>query len=168
MKNLLFSISGIFSAVLIAGTYSTQSLQTEIDIQASPDTVWATLTNFKEYPNWNPFIKHLSGELIVGAELSATLQAPGGKPMNFTPTIMTVDTGKEFRWLGKLFLPKIFDGEHYFIIEEKPDGSSRLIQGENFGGTLVHLIWPFIAKDTKFGFNLMNQALKNRAESEKP
>jgi uncharacterized protein YndB with AHSA1/START domain len=31
-------------------------LHTEIEIEASPDRVWKTLTDFAAYPDWNPFI----------------------------------------------------------------------------------------------------------------
>jgi hypothetical protein len=37
--------------------------------------------------------------------------------MTFKPTILTLESNKEFRWKGKLGITGIFDGEHYFILE---------------------------------------------------
>ncbi|MFM2360786.1 MAG: hypothetical protein RLY16_2779, partial [Bacteroidota bacterium] len=40
-----------------------KEIKTTIEIHASPARVWEVLTNFDEYPNWNPFIKSLKGEV---------------------------------------------------------------------------------------------------------
>jgi hypothetical protein len=164
MNILGTSIIGITALALVAGVFSSKNLHTEIDIGATPQEVWGHLIDFETYPNWNPFIKTISGELVVGSKLNASLQLPDKGAMTFKPTVLVANTNQEFRWKGKLLLPRIFDGEHYFIIEEKADGTSRFIQGETFKGILVHLIWPLIGKDTTNGFNAMNQALKVLAE----
>ncbi|RYZ45415.1 MAG: SRPBCC domain-containing protein, partial [Chitinophagaceae bacterium] len=33
-----------------------KQIKTEIVINASKEKVWAILTNFSQYPQWNPFI----------------------------------------------------------------------------------------------------------------
>lgn len=38
------------------------SISTEIDIAAPPNAVWAVLTDFDRYNEWNPFIVKLSGD----------------------------------------------------------------------------------------------------------
>lgn len=43
-----------------------KEITTQITIDESPNEVWKVLTNFKEYPNWNPFIKEISGEVAKG------------------------------------------------------------------------------------------------------
>ncbi|WP_236025435.1 SRPBCC family protein [Flavobacterium geliluteum] len=37
-------------------------IKTQIIIHASPDKVWAVLTDFENYPNLNSFIKSITGE----------------------------------------------------------------------------------------------------------
>ncbi len=38
-------------------------IKTEILISASPEKVWAILNDFGNYPNWNPFITSLTGDV---------------------------------------------------------------------------------------------------------
>jgi uncharacterized protein YndB with AHSA1/START domain len=45
-------------------------LHTEIEINGPAERVWAVLTDFASYPEWNPFIRQVSGELNIGAPQS--------------------------------------------------------------------------------------------------
>ncbi len=59
--------------------------------------------------------------------------------------------------------PKLFDGEHSFILENITHDKTLFIQKEKFNGILV----PFFSsllKDTESGFQMMNQALKQISE----
>lgn len=40
----------------------TQSASAEIEIAAPPSAVWAVLTDYDRYPEWNPFVVNLSGD----------------------------------------------------------------------------------------------------------
>ena len=46
-----------------------KEISTEIIIQGSSADVWNVLTDFRSYPRWNPFIKEIRGDLIVGSKL---------------------------------------------------------------------------------------------------
>jgi uncharacterized protein YndB with AHSA1/START domain len=39
-----------------------KEIKTEIIINSKPEKVWSILTDFKNQPNWNPFISNISGE----------------------------------------------------------------------------------------------------------
>jgi uncharacterized protein YndB with AHSA1/START domain len=41
-------------------------LNSEIEIKASPETVWNLLTDVSRFPEWNPFIRRLRGKLEAG------------------------------------------------------------------------------------------------------
>ncbi len=140
-------------------------IETEISIRASAEDVWRVLTDFSQHPTWNPFIKSISGTLAKGATLQLHVKPPGSKHgMRFKPRVLSVEPGKELSWKGKLLVPGLFDGEHYFRLEALAMNETRLIHGEKIHGLLV----PFLAstlKATKAGFILMNKALKSKAES---
>ncbi|MFI5001050.1 MAG: SRPBCC family protein [Reyranellales bacterium] len=137
-------------------------LGTAIDIEASPAATWRVLIDFAAYPEWNPFIRRFVGEPRVGARLEVTMQPPGRRTMTFKPTVLVAEPERELRWLGRVIVPGLFDGEHAFIIETTQAGC-RLRQEEDFRGVLVPLFGAMLA-DTERGFEAMNRALKQRVE----
>jgi hypothetical protein len=92
--------------------------------------VWAVVTDFAAYPEWNPFIRRISGELREGARLEVRIEPPGARATTFKPTVRVVETNRELRWLGRLLVPGIFDGEHSLRIEPREGGRSRFFQSE--------------------------------------
>ena len=140
-------------------------LRHEIEIDASPAAVWAVLTDTAAYPDWNPFLRRLDGELQEGARLQVEIAPPGGRAMTFKPTVLTVEPARELRWLGRLLVRGLFDGEHSFRLEPLENGRrTRFTQSERFSGILVGPLRKTLAK-TERGFEQMNEALKRRVEA---
>ena len=100
-------------------------LHTEIEINASSEAVWNLLTDTSRFPEWNPFIRRLQGELKAGQKLVVFIQPSGTRGMEFKPVVLKVEPNKELRWLGRLILPGLFDGEQIFQIE--PVGGGRVL-----------------------------------------
>ena len=144
-----------------------KEISTDIEIQAPAATVWEILTNFNRYHEWNPFIKEAEGRLKEGQQLKVRIEPPGSKGMTFKPTIIRLYPDREFRWLGKLLMPGIFDGEHIFEIEPISDNLVRFTHREKFRGFLVPILWRKLEASTRKGFTEMNSALKKMAESKK-
>ena len=142
----------------------TRRLQAEIEIQASPDRVWETLTDFAAYPDWNPFIVRAAGQPLPDNRLELQMRLPGRRPTAFRPKVLEAAPARRLRWLGHLLVPGLFDGEHTFTIERTSPDQVRLTQQEEFRGLLVPLILGRIAKPTHEGFTQMNEALKTRVE----
>ena len=142
-----------------------KEIHTEIEIHAHTERVWRVLIDFSSYPEWNPFVRRASGEVQVGARLHVFIQPSGGKAMSFQPTVLVAEPNRELRWLGHLWVPGLFDGEHSFRIEPLSDGRVRFVQKEQFRGLLVPLLTRMLDGDTRRGFEEMNRALKLRAES---
>jgi hypothetical protein len=176
-------------------------IDTSIDIEAPAATVWAALTDFAAYPEWNPR-SHVTGVAAPGERL---VVAPGpeaaGMP-TFRPRVLAagpvtdgvdsedaaaagpvtdgVDSedaaadgpvtdgpapeAYELRWLGHLWVPGLFDGEHSFRVEPIDEHRSRLTQSESFSGVLAGLLLRRYGADTEAGFHAVNEALKTRAE----
>lgn len=140
-------------------------LHTEITIDAEPDRVWRILTDLESYELWNPFVIASEGDVAVGQRLLNRLQIPGRKAQTFKPTVTVVDPPRTFEWLGRLAVPGIFDGRHRFDLEPTADGGTRFVQQEFFTGVLVPVLRSMLDTATRQGFDLMNEALKARAES---
>jgi len=141
------------------------TLRTQIQIAATPERVWNILMDFPGHRQWNPFVRSLEGTPRVGETLKVFIQPPGGRGMQFRPKVLCVEATREFRWKGKLLVPGLFDGEHFFLVEREPDGSVLFTQGETFSGLLVPLMKTSLEGPTKAGFVAMNEALKRKAEA---
>jgi hypothetical protein len=142
-----------------------KTLHTQIDIDAPAERVWDALTNIADYPTWNPFMPHLAGTLAPGERLEVRLEPPGGAAMTFRPTVLAVEPSRELRWVGRLLIPGLFDGEHQFEIHPLGPGRVRFVQKERFTGVLVPLFARSLDDHTLCGFNAMNAALKERVEA---
>jgi hypothetical protein len=140
-----------------------RELRSEIDIAAPPERVWAVLTKFEAYPEWNPFMRSVVGSCETGSRLTVRIEPPGARGMTFEPTILSAEPRRELRWLGRLLVPGLFDGEHRLSIEPLNGGGARFVQSERFSGLLVGLFAKTLAA-TQRGFEQMNVALKRRVE----
>ena len=132
---------------------------TTINIEANPETIWKILTNFEKYPEWNPFIKSVTGNVKVGNRIKIKVQ-----DIVFKPKILTFTKNSEFKWLGHLGFKGLFDGEHKFHLSDNGDGTTHFEHSETFSGILVPIFWKKLNTETRREFELMNVKLKERAE----
>ncbi len=140
---------------------------TELEIKAPAERVWRILTDFASYPEWNPMLKEASGKLKPGARMKVHFAPEGSRAHHFRPKLIIVHPNRELRWLGWPRFPRLFETDHYWIMEEKSRGKTHLVHGSG--------IYGFFARFASLGgkaveraitrpFVLMNQAHKERAE----
>lgn len=84
--------------------------------------------------------------------------------MTFKPKVLAFEANQEFRWIGHLLIPGLFDGEHRFQLIDNGNGTTTFIQSEKFKGILVPLFKKMLDINTVNGFNEMNQKLKEIVE----
>ncbi|MCP4138275.1 MAG: SRPBCC domain-containing protein [bacterium] len=160
-KKGLYAFAILAITISLLSTFGKKDITTEITMDAPINTVWLELTDFSKYPDWNPFIKKLTGDIKEGNTIEVTFHAKGSDPMVFTPEIKLKEKNKILQWEGKFLLPGIFTGKHTFELTKLEENKTKLVQKENFKGILV----PFFNFDsTEEGFNLMNKELKKRVE----
>ncbi len=127
--------------------------------------MWKVLLDFRRYPEWNPFIVDIVGEPKVGERLSLTLSLPdSNREQQLNARLLKCDSERELRWLGHLVMKGLFDGEHFFRLEARDDGTTRVVHGEDVSGLLLKLLIGRVTEATR-GFVYMNQALKRRVEN---
>jgi len=155
-------------------------IETEVTIDAPPSKLWSILTEFDAFPEWNPFltrIKLTSGDIQTldasqddnpqaALEVSLEPEGPSSRRI-FTPAVVKWKKDTEFAWLGSVRLLglSLFTGEHHFELRQQGDGKTLFRHYESFGGLLCRPILYWIGDKTRRGFENMNQALKQRAES---
>lgn len=135
-----------------------RAIVTHVEIAAPPAKVWAALTDATSYPQWNPDIR-LSGRLEPGRVI-AVLEGRGADAVVFHPVVLVARAPQELRWLGHIWLPRVFDAEHYFLFEAA-GGGTRLTQGVMVRGVAL---WLFDLQQLVPSFDLVNAQIKKRAE----
>lgn len=141
-----------------------RTIRSAIEIRAPIETVWEVLTSFQVYPEWNPHLRMIRGRPRGGGRITIRSRPPGAREVVFRPLIVTWSPPHELRWRATLLAPRLFTGEHGFRLESLGDNRVRFVQDETFRGLLVPLYSWLRLPATRRGFDLMNQALRERAE----
>ena len=160
---MLFLIA-IALAITAVVTAPSAVLETNVHIDAKPEAVWEVLTDAEAYQDWNPHIRSMTGHLEEGARITNVMQTPTGGQITFRPRILALTPMQELRWLGRLGIPRVFDGEHYFLLEPAGDGT-LFTNGETFRGIAL---WWMSTEQFRESFEGMNWALKARVEATQP
>ena len=132
------------------------------EIAASPQQVWAVLTDLASYPEWNPLFREASGQLTAGARVTLKSVHPAsGRLMTVKVKVLAAEPATELRWASSL--PGIITGEHSFTLTAAGNGT-RLVQTETYRGLLARMSAQTISA-TQAAFQALNQAIKQRAEN---
>lgn len=116
-----------------------KTIRTEAHIPAPPAKVWAVLTDFSAYSQWNPLNirAEAKGAPRLGARLDTTFVNPAGKPgatVRQTVTLSRFEPERSLAWTG--VVPLLFKGTHHFTLSPEGDGT-RLLHGEDMGGLIA-------------------------------
>ena len=135
-------------------------------IGASPQKIWAILTDLKHITNWNPLIREVDGELKSGKRLSMTLRLTNSLKLRYRPYVLKVEPFNEVRCLSSLVFPGILDSEYVLILQKLDEEKTLITQAEKFKGLMLPIFWNEIESKLKNGLMEMNKALKYVAEKE--
>jgi hypothetical protein len=145
-----------------------KEIRNEIEIQASPETVWKVLTDLKAYAEWNPQAYRGEGQVELGQEVKVSVRS-ATRDMDLSCKVVRVEPDREFALKFHIIHPFLFRGEHIFRLEPVGEHSVRFIDREIFAGLLV--LVPVVAKDietnTKAAMIEVGEALKKRVEQHK-
>jgi hypothetical protein len=141
----------------------TTELRSEVEINAPAAHVFRVLTDLDRYHEWNPFIPNVAGKLALGEQLSLEVSLPEGNTYLLKPRITQL-TDAELRWQGSYLFPFLLQAEHFFLVTERGERLTRVVQGENFSGLLLRFVGNALTL-THRGSVYMNLALKKRAEA---
>ena len=143
---------------------TTRTIRSAIEIRAPLDLVWGVLTDFASYPEWNPHIRRVTGNVAEGARITINTQPPGGRMIVMRPTVVTWEPPNEVRWRSKFVSGRLFSGEHGFRLEPTAPDRVRFVQDETFSGVLIPFYSSLRLARTRRGFDETNEALRDRAE----
>jgi hypothetical protein len=141
-----------------------REIGTEIEIDAQPARVWAVLTDFSSYPEWNTFLHWVEGRIAEGERIRFCFELPRGFRFKVGATILNVIPERALRWAGVFLTSRVFCAEHYFELTSSPGGRTRFSHGEIFTGLLLPLAWIILRISGPRVYEDMNHELKRRVE----
>ena len=107
------------------------------NIKASPDKVWALMTNVSDFPRWNSTIKSMDGKIGMGevVKLVATI-AP---TRSFNLKVIEFVPKKRMVWTDEKTNP-MFRGVRTYTLTPKADGSTDFTMSEVYTGLMLPMI----------------------------
>ena len=138
--------------------------RTTFPVRAHADDVWAVLTDFARYPEWNPSLPSISGELRPGAVVALTLGMPGRPNPRVKAKFGDVVPGRRLTWHGNAGGDWVFAGDREFLIEPQPDGTVTVTHVEDVQGVLFPIFRAFMGSAIQRSHDEFNAALKDRVE----
>jgi hypothetical protein len=141
-------------------------IETDIEIDAAPETVWRVLADLPTWPRWHPYVDGARGALEEGSRVVLRKSAPGGRTMAVRQTVARVEDGIEFRLVGRLAVRGLLDNEHRFRVEPTGEGRTRFLHGQAFRGFLVRIMIRRRGATAYEVFDEINKALKAWVEGE--
>ena len=137
-------------------------IRTRHRIAFPPARVWAVLTDFRAYAEWNPLNVWADGEARSGARVAMRFVDAGsgnGKVIAQTVTITDCDPERRLEWVGRI--PLLFTGRHFFELSPS-DGGTELVHGEDLSGLFPMTFSTARLERQKAAYQAMNIALAER------
>jgi hypothetical protein len=129
-------------------------------IEASPEAIWAILTNAAGYPEWDPGVDRIEGRIAPGEKITAYTKLSPGRA--FPAKVTEFVPGRKMTWTGGMPLG-LFKGERSFTLTPQSNGATEFTLREVFSGPLLPLIGRSLP-DLTATFEQFAAGLKRRAE----
>jgi hypothetical protein len=137
-----------------------KAFQATTTIVASPEIIWAILTNASGYPEWDSGVERIEGQIAPGEKITAYTKLSPGRA--FPVTVAAFEPGRKMVWASGMPLG-LFKGERTFTLLPQGQGSTTFTLREEFSGPLLGLIGRSIPNMTST-FEQFAAGLKSRAE----
>ena len=152
----------LLAAAVLANCTTRKTIDTSININATPCAVYDTLAAFDSYPSWNPYHVRVAGSGVPGEPLEVRVARPDGVVVDVPHvTLLEAKPCRALVWGGGI--TGIFRGEHRFDLRPRADGGTHLSHTEVFSGLFIgfaDLPVPVLTE----GYALMNEALRKEVE----
>jgi hypothetical protein len=136
-----------------------KSYEASTTIAATPDAIWAILTDAPAYSDWDSGVLGLEGNVAPGEKLKVRSEV---NPKRSYPVKITrFEPGRAMDWTGGMPLG-LMKGVRTFSLSPE-NGATRFTLREEFTGPMLPLIWRTMP-DMQPSFDKFVSGLKARAE----
>lgn len=106
-----------------------------VNVNASPEEVWAVLTAAEDYPDWNSTVVSLEGVIAKGEEIK--LKSTVDPKRTFELEVSTFEPAQKLVWEDG---NNAFRGVRTFIITAREDGTTDVTMAEVLSGSMMGMI----------------------------
>lgn len=138
-----------------------KAYQATSTIEATPDAVWALLTDAAGYSRWDSGVESVDGRIAPGETIKVVSKANPGR--TFPVKVAEFVPGRKMVWSGGMPLG-LFKGVRTFTLAAEGNGATSFKVREEYTGPLLPLIWRSMP-DLGPSFEQFARGLKSRAES---
>lgn len=137
-----------------------KSFDASSEIKATPDRIWAILTDGAHYPGWDSGVLSVDGKIAPGETIKVISGANPGR--TFPVKVTHFDPNRSMTWSGGMPLG-LFKGVRTFTLTPAGDGATRFQLREEYTGLLLSMMWRSMP-DLGPSFAQFANGLKQRAE----
>ncbi len=141
-----------------------RDVEAAVEIEASRDVVWEALVDFDAYPEWNPFTRRVSTELVVGGPVVLGVDMPGRSYSERTEWVNLVEPGRTICWGMHMGHPALLTANRWQELHDLGGGRTRYYTVDRFSGWLVPLVMTLYGEPTRLGFESVAHGLKEWVE----
>jgi hypothetical protein len=143
-------------------TLTVKEFSTTSCIRATPEVVWAILTDGPGYVNWNPEIIRVDGLIALGQKIKAYVLLHGGVVRPVTVKVSEMEPMRHMVWTGGLPLG-LFTGRRTFSLTPRDDGIVEFTMHLHLSGLLSKPIAKSLG-DRQSDIDALAAGLKKWAE----
>ncbi|MBB4909558.1 SRPBCC domain-containing protein [Actinophytocola algeriensis] len=138
----------------------------KVEIAAPAAFVWDVLTDFANYPQWNPYTVAVATTLEIGTPIDLTLPNPDGSDGTFVNRewVRVVDPPHHLRYDTADEMPGIFAVRDQWLTELGPDRCAYHTT-DAISGRYADQVMELTGAWVQAGFDSVADALKARAEA---
>ncbi|MCB9763744.1 MAG: nuclear transport factor 2 family protein [Alphaproteobacteria bacterium] len=135
---------------------------TSIEIEASHERVWATLTDFDRIGEWCDSLVKVTGDFRANGVIHTTFRLGLGVEQTPSHELIYFEEGRVFGWSDPVILG--IRDNHRYVVETLPNSRTRFVQTDGFTGGLTSVMGRTLAGQVATVFKDFNRALKQEVE----
>lgn len=135
-----------------------------VEIDAPIDEVWAVLTDFAAYPEWNRFTTSVECSGRLGDPVVMQVCFAGAKPMRQVEVLNVFEAPRRVAWGMHMGTALLLVANRYQVLEPLGPSRTRYTSTDFLSGLLAPLVKLLYAEKMRAGFALAGEGLKARCE----
>jgi hypothetical protein len=108
-----------------------------VEVSEPIGKVWDFLTDFAGYPDWNPYLRKVTGKFNVNEDIWVQINYPFFLPIVVKPRIVAISPPYSFSWKGRFIVQGWLDGLFLVVLYPVSPETTRIVIKERLEGVFL-------------------------------